>query len=231
MSIVDAIKGIFAGDRPEPQTGPELITALKQQHGSVRAAGRATGIPESTLRRWGKGATPGPRSVDRVDRARRDVAAKRIDQSTFVLKVKDRHPDAQGKHRERNLKADQLKLAPGTLDKVRAAHVAGQHDKAAKEFLKGIQSSWYRGWLTPGSDLARSGTEDGLGGGPAAAVSRNLWSDSGGGSTGGGGGSAGGGGSDHSYDGGDYDYDDLAYEGWDDSDSDYGAQIIGGSGS
>lgn len=173
MNLRDAIRRIISdGQEPtEAQRPAELVAKLKEQHGSVRAAGRALGIPESTLRRWGKGNAPSSRSISRVETAARSLHLRSIDPDKFRFVVKDR-PDRDGRERVRELSAQQLQLRPGTLERMRDAHLRGDHEAAAKAFLGGVGNDWYRQWLTPGSTLAHTGMADGSSTGPKRALER-----------------------------------------------------------
>jgi hypothetical protein len=200
---LDAIVNLFRGGEP-PEDGRDLAAKLKETYGSNVAASKATGIPESTIRRWGKGATPSRHNVERADRAGREVSAPRVDQAGFAIQTMDRKDG-----RMRTVNAEKMDLAPGTLDRVRAQVVAGNEAEAKKEFLKGVREPWYRQYLTPGSAVARTGTADGSGGGPSGAISRDVFN----------------GGGDES---GDYDDSDLAYEGGgDEAGDEYGGQVTG----
>jgi len=56
--LVDLMSDYLFGDAQTPRTGPEAARWVSNLYGSGRAASRATGIPESTLRGWRKGVQP-----------------------------------------------------------------------------------------------------------------------------------------------------------------------------
>ena len=64
---------MFEG-RPVPHTGPEAARLVSVLYGSGRAASRALGIPESTLRGWRKGVTPKGESAQKIQLLARAAA-------------------------------------------------------------------------------------------------------------------------------------------------------------
>lgn len=211
MALEKILDAFRHGDGDMPQDHQAMVVRLREQYGSNAAASRAVGIPDSTLRRWYNGAHPSARNAEKAERAMRDVATPRLAQEGFKLQTQDNRDG-----RLRTISAEQLKLKEGTLDRVREKIVQGDEAGARREFLKGVQEPYYRQYLTPNSQVSRTGTLDGIGGGPDAAVSRAVF----------------GGGGPDAEGGDDYDdYDDLAYEdfGVDDADTgaDYGGGVVG----
>lgn len=225
MAIEDIIYSAMTGGRTRrAENLADQVEALKQKHGSVRAAARAAGIPPTSFRRMlqtGRAKEANTGKVVQSVRAERLASDIPTDQS-LVIKAKDRQGGVRG--RERKLTAEKLQLRAGTMDKVREAYLRGDDVGAAKALLAGIGNKWYRDWLTPGSLAAKTGTVDGSGGGPEGAKNRASQ-----GSSGGSGGSSAGGSGGGSDGGDDWDdWEDLTYEGGDElDDSDYGASIGG----
>lgn len=226
MSLEDVVRAALtdgAGSRPAGSLADQ-VAELKTRYGSGRKAAKATGIPESTLRRVAKTGRAGSANLDKLDQG---VRSGRVSGTLTDANLKISATDRTS-GREREITATQLKLKPGTVERMRAAYVAGDDQGAAKALLDGIGDTWYRGWLTPGSTLSRTGTEDGQGGGPQAAAGKARGGpEEGGGGSGGGSSSGSGGGS--GSEGWDDDYDDWADSHYDgqDIDSDYGATVGG----
>jgi hypothetical protein len=229
MGLVDVVRGALTGGReyaPE-MTLAERMAELKERHGSGRSAARHAGIAETTFRRIMKSGSGRADNVGKLDHAVREgrIAGTSLTDANLKITATDR-----SNNRPRTLDAQQLKLRPGTVEKMREAYLRGDDQAAAKALLDGIGDPWYRGWLTPGSTLARTGTEDEAGGGPQGAAERRGRAEEGqsdGGAGGGSGGGAGGGGAGDGGDDYEEDWADLQYEGGDDIDSDYGASVGG----
>lgn len=193
--------GSGSGTAADPHN---LVAQLRQQYGSNAAASRATGIADSTLRRWFNGASPSARNAAKAEQASRDVVTPRLDAAGFAIKTQDNKDG-----RVRTITAEQMGVTQADLDRVREHIVKGNDAAAQKEFLKSVKVPYYRGYLTPGSAVRRTGTVDGLGGGPKGAVRRNAL----------------GGDADGDYDD---DTSDLAYEGMEGDDgAEYGGQVMG----
>jgi hypothetical protein len=230
MGLIDVVRAALTGGRSYPEmTLAQRMAELKALHGSGRAAARAAGIAETTFRRIIKNGSGRADNLAKVDRAVREGRTSGTALNDRDLKITATDRDSG---RTRTISAEQLKLRPGTVEKMRDAYLRGDDTAAAKALLDGIGDPWYKGWLTPGSTHARTGTADGAGGGPEGASQRAQ--QGGGGSadqpsSGGGGGSGGGAAGGGEWDGGDdyeEDWADLAYEGGDE-DTDYGAAIGG----
>lgn len=114
--------------------------------GSWRAVAQAFNVSESTLRRWRRGeAKPSPakvegmRSWDTASRMRRGALS---DDTVRMVWEFD--------GRQRTVHADQLRLAPGTLEAVRDQWIAKGQDAAVQLFVNRVGDLWYRqklaGW-------------------------------------------------------------------------------------
>jgi transcriptional regulator with XRE-family HTH domain len=220
MSLKDFIHGALTGGGEiirEAAPLPEKLAELREAAGgSRRAAAKAAGVPESTWRRWERGAAAKAAGVEKIGHAvrARNLSPDAPTDQTIRIQTGDRNSN-----RSRTLNAAALKLRPGTMDKVKEAYLRGDDAAAAKALIDGIGDHWYRRYLSRGE--AAEGAGGGQGGGGSSGGSQ--------GAAGGGSGGGGGGGSDD--DGGDYDYDlssDAQYEGADsDADSDPAANIVG----
>ncbi|MGH2532878.1 MAG: hypothetical protein ACRDJW_11320 [Thermomicrobiales bacterium] len=160
MSLEDEIYRGFTGrDRRHDETWRDLVHDFQAEKGSGRAAARAAGVPPSTWRRLVKGETRNPKPAT-LARVTRGVRAARIvndvRQDTFTMHAKD----PRAIHLTRKITARQLQLAPGTIDRVREAYLAGDDRGAAAVFIAGIGDPWYRQWLTPRSSVAQTGEMD-----------------------------------------------------------------------
>lgn len=72
--LVDLMSDYLYGGTQVPRTGPEAARWVSNLYGSGRAASRATGIPESTLRGWRHGVTPKGPAAERLLRLTRVAA-------------------------------------------------------------------------------------------------------------------------------------------------------------
>lgn len=172
--ILDKFRGNGGGGGPAPSDPHDLVEQLRAQYGTNAAASRATGIPDSTLRRWFNGAKPSRQNIEKAERATRDVSTRRLSVDGFAIETRDNKDG-----RTRTIRAEKLGLTQADLDRVRDRMVRGDEAGARAEFLKGVSDPWYRQYLNPNSKVSRTGTADGIGGGPEGAVSRGLWRDSG----------------------------------------------------
>lgn len=128
------IAGQLGGEAPASLA--DAARELKGRLGSGRAVARHLGVHEKTVRRWLSGETKTAKDAD-VGQAVRAARAKSANQPVEVgLKY-------GGRTRPLKL-GDGGKLAPGTLDKVKAAYVAGDDDRAARELIVGITDPWYQ---------------------------------------------------------------------------------------
>lgn len=133
-----------------PMSFAEAVTYARHAGISGRGAARILGIPESTLRRWGKGATPTQGRQDAVIaavREHRTRPSKMGDQGVMLHVISQERKRAR---RERDINGAQLKLQDGTLAAAHAKWIAtGDADAALAVFLNGVGEPWYRTELTP----------------------------------------------------------------------------------
>lgn len=237
--LADRLLSIITGGRDVPAPGGsfrEQADALRARAGSLNAAARLAGVDRRTYQRWyerwGQGKEPRPRPgttarlAEGIRRAQLDPA--RPDESAVTLRVVDRGRGRNPGGRERVLTDANLRLSPGTMDRVRDAWVkTGDPESAAAAFLAGITVPFYKRWLTPPA-ADRSATAPGSG--PSTADAGGI----GGGGGGAGGGAGGGDDQDDDDDGDDIDdldawdeFMDTQYEGYPDMDEDYGGDVTG----
>lgn len=77
MRLIDHVGFDLAGRGSLSQNNPQADALwLTQTYGSGRAASRATGIPESTLRGWRKGVQPQGRAKEMLEEAARAAAVE-----------------------------------------------------------------------------------------------------------------------------------------------------------
>jgi hypothetical protein len=110
-----------------------------QRHGSGRAAARALGVDEKTVRRWKNGET---RASERFDQATRQARAENAQRVGSSVSVEFRYAK-----RTRPLTFEEGKgvkgLKPGTVDKMKDAYVRGDADGMAQAFVRGVTDGWY----------------------------------------------------------------------------------------
>lgn len=142
----DAVAAILTGGQAPPAAFADQLDAVVRAAGSNRAAARLMGVGEASIRRWRAGqASPTPASRAVVQRGAQVVHAPRQDQ--FALKVTDK-PSGGSRGRVRTLKASNLKLAPGTVEKAGKVYArTGDGDAAAAVVMDGIRDGFYRRWL------------------------------------------------------------------------------------
>lgn len=139
--------------RQPPMTFREKAEELRRTAGVTQGA-KIAGVDRRTFQRWfekwnaGKNPKPRKHSLDLLDfGVRRAWVATAPGDGAVVLTVKDRNDTARA---ARTITAKQLKLAPGTMDRVAEVYVAtGDAEAAAAAFLAGVQDRFYRRWLTP----------------------------------------------------------------------------------
>lgn len=146
------------GDRMWKEYGGDPIPNLQafavekiREHGSGRAAARAMGIDEKTVRRWKSGET---RGSERFDQAVKEARAANAERKTGPTEVVFKYAK-----RARALKFEEGRgakgLKPGTEARVRDAYVRGDREGMAQAFLGGVQDPWYRRmmWQAYAADL------------------------------------------------------------------------------
>lgn len=135
-TLADSFWAQFGGDGGDPQS---VARAAIERYGSGRAAGRALGVDEKTIRRWKNGETARSEHVNRIAREARQQNA---DRATGPVEVKFRYAK-----RDRAVKfgdGGRQKLRPGTTDRMKDAYVRGDREGMAKAFIDGVDDGWYR---------------------------------------------------------------------------------------
>jgi hypothetical protein len=124
-----------------PPTFGELLRAMIADEGSNRAAARAIGVSESTVRRWLRGTTPRQTTRLRFDAADRRHRARDLRDEDIRLTVfrQERRRD----RRSSEINHRQLGMAPGAGARIADAYVSGGADQAAAQFLAEVQTQWY----------------------------------------------------------------------------------------
>ena len=179
MSFGDEIFQALTGRSAEPTSAAEMFEEVEQYRLEIgmsrRAFARQSGIPESTLRLWGQkgfSSKSAEKNMGRLTVAYRGLisspaAVERWRNNDMKISV-DNVPGDRGRVESRTISAGQLKLQPGTGDRVVAAFLRGDDKGAAQAFVKGIGDGWYRNvmfgsWIANHdedlSDLAYEGSE------------------------------------------------------------------------
>lgn len=135
-ALGDSLWRQFGGD--VPATPQNVARDAIQRYGSGRAAGRALGVDEKTIRRWKSGET---RSSDNVTRLAQEARKGKADSRTGPI-------DVAFKHARRERKASfgaggRQSLTPGTEGRMRDAYVAGDRERMAAEFAAGVRDHFY----------------------------------------------------------------------------------------
>lgn len=182
MSFGDEIFRALTGRHVDPHNFNAMVReagAFREERGmSRREFARQTGIPESTLRRWekdGVNARAQEARLPQLVNAYRQIIADpatvdRWRNNGMVIHV-DGVPSrgGSGSTETRSLSANQLRLSPGTGDRVISAFLAGDDKGAAQAFVRGIGDPFYRhvmfgGWIAGHdedlSDLAYEGGDE-----------------------------------------------------------------------
>jgi hypothetical protein len=167
MRLKRALSEAFSGGRAAPRTnaaaiGP-VLDQLKQLAGSRRAAARAAGVPESSYRRWEKGARP--KNAAGVTRAL----------TTAVRTAMRKDPPAGGKVTVRianpgkGPRTRSVAVDPGAIERAGEAWARGDLGGMVRAFRAGITDDWYRKELfkpdandetTDDDDLSYEGYDD-----------------------------------------------------------------------
>lgn len=133
-----------------PMSFAEAVAYARHAGGSGRKAAKILGIPESTLRRWGRGATPPEGRREKVVQAVRDYRTRpsKMGDAGVILHVVSQ--EKKRARRERDIDGRQLQLRDGTLAAAHDTWVkTGDADRALATFLNGVGEPWYRAELTP----------------------------------------------------------------------------------
>jgi hypothetical protein len=176
MSLADVIYNALTGQsgaaRPTFSDAIRDVVQERTARGiSRKGFARDVGIPESTLRRWEKGARPTAKDFER--RHTQLIAAHR--HLVAVPSMLDRWRDhnmrftldgfpEHGRSVSRNVSGHQLELAPGTGDRIVNAFLAGDDKGAARALGAGITNHFYdlvfNQWLDD-EDLSYEGHDTG----------------------------------------------------------------------
>lgn len=150
MSLGEEIERALTGGRGGRDTFGAKLAAIREQYPSRRAMAKGTGIPETTLRRWdSQGLTSKGQAANagRLDAAYRAAILNRATMERWRADGMVIHvagvPD-HGRATNRSVNANQLRLRPGTGDKVVDKFMAGDNAGAARAFIAGIRDEWYR---------------------------------------------------------------------------------------
>jgi transcriptional regulator with XRE-family HTH domain len=160
MSLRDILSRAFSGKQPPRGTLGSLIAEAKRlAGGSRRAAARAIGMAESTLRTWEKGKNP---------RGGRAAAAERVAGGVRKLSVRqDAPPDrvtATIANPGRGPATRTVRVDPGGVERARTAWAAGDDVGAVREFRAAIEDDWYREQLFAETPDPDDGSDPVLGG-------------------------------------------------------------------
>lgn len=153
---------------PSPLSFGDALRYLRQREGSGRAAARALGVSESSIRRWDKGTTPKPGTQQKVLETVRRLRSRPSTMGDAGVMLPVVSQDRKRGRRERDVSGQQLKLQPGTLKQAHEIWLkTGNADQAAAAFVKGIGDPWYRTQLAKGltESRAETGTSKTGGGG------------------------------------------------------------------
>jgi hypothetical protein len=136
-----ALSDAFSGGRAAPRRGTAIgpvLDQLKELAGSRRAAARAAGVPESSYRRWEKGARP--KNLAGVTRALTTATRKAM-----------RKPDPAGgkvtvriANRGKGPPTRTVSVDPGAIQRAGEAWERGDLGGMVRAFRAGITDEWYR---------------------------------------------------------------------------------------
>lgn len=130
----------FAGGRATPRgasVGPLLNEIRRQAGGSRRAAARAAGVAESSMRRWEKGARP------------KDAASLARKLATGIKRLMRPDTPAGGKITvtttvRKGPKTRVVDVRPDAIERAGLAWERGDYGGMVREFRAGIVDTWYR---------------------------------------------------------------------------------------
>jgi flagellar biosynthesis/type III secretory pathway protein FliH len=158
-ALGDHLFNQYGGDVPsDPQS---VAREAIQRYGSGRAAARAMGIDEKTIRRWKNGET---RQSERAERFAKDERRAYADRKQGPVEIKFKYAK-----RERALKfGDGAKqgLKSGAEQRIAEAYVRGDKEAMAKAFVDGVSDAQYRKMFTrayeAGLDVSEAGEDSDL---------------------------------------------------------------------
>lgn len=129
----------YGGDVPaDPRS---VARDAIQRHGSGRAAARALGVDEKTIRRWKAGET---RHSDNVDRFAREARQAKAETHSGHVDLTFRHAKRDRKLSFGTGAGGKRGLKPHALDAMKDAYVRGDKEGMASAFVKGVDDPWYR---------------------------------------------------------------------------------------
>lgn len=148
-TLGDDMFGQYGGRVPsDPQS---VARDAIQRYGSGRAAARAMGIDEKTIRRWKNGETAKSEHVEKyAQEARRSYA----DRKEGPIVIKFRYAK-----RTRDLKfgAGGKSLRAGAEREIREAYIRGDKEGMARAFVGGVDDPWYRRMMRQAYDAELEG--------------------------------------------------------------------------
>lgn len=133
----------FSGGRAVPRAATPLgvlLDEVRRVTGSRRAASRATGIPESTLRRWektGRPKDPTGATLKLTTGIRATLRAKAEPPAGGKVEVRLANPGKGPRTRK-------VAVDPGALERAGEAFDRGDYGGMVREFRAGITNEWYR---------------------------------------------------------------------------------------
>lgn len=138
-----------------PMSFRQKAEELRRTVGVSKGA-EIAGVDRRTFQRWfekwnaGKDHHPRQRSLDAVDLGVRLAwTAREVPDFGWAIQVNDRNDPRRS---TRTVSMAQLKLYPGTMERVAEVYRAtGNAEAAAAAFLAGVGDRFYRRWLTPPS--------------------------------------------------------------------------------
>lgn len=149
-----AYRTLTGRTEPAPLGGfLEQLAELRAKTGSVAGTARAAGLPRRTVRYWferlAMGKTPKPKAetMDKLSAAVREsrLSPARPSDAQVELHTRDRDRGTA-----RTISGRQLKLAPGTMERMAREWVrTGDPEAAGAVFLEGVRDQWYRNYLKP----------------------------------------------------------------------------------
>lgn len=125
--------GEFINSNYDRATGSfaELRAQLLARAGTVTGAAKAAGVDRRTWQRWANGQQPKQGTIDKLR-----AAVAKPDRATNTLTVTG------------PVGTRQIKLTPGTAEKVSAAYQLGGIRDAERALLNGVRDAWYREYLS-----------------------------------------------------------------------------------
>lgn len=153
-TLGDSLWQQYGGDVPaDPRS---VAHDAIQRYGSGRAAARALGVDEKTIRRWKTGQT---HHSDNVDRLAREARRANVDTHGASAEVRMR---LAGRDRRLNFgtgAGGKRGLKAGAGDRIANAYVRGDKEGMAKALVGGVQDPFYAKALKRAYDAEGTGAE------------------------------------------------------------------------